>query len=136
MSFLIDSPVWIDYFNGLPSAETDYLHDLLGRKRVVVGDLVLAEVLQGFADERERELAQDALLRFPGVTIGGADLALKAARNARILQARGLPAPPVIDALLATWCIENGAVFLTDRDVEPFERFLGLRRPPQGSAIP
>lgn len=136
MRFLVDSPVWIDYFNGMPGAETDYLDGLLGKKRVVVGDLILAEVLQGFPDERERELAQDALLRFPVVTIGGADLALKAARNSRILQARGLPAPPLTDALLATWCIENGAVFLTDRDLEPFERFLGLRRPSQGSAIP
>ena len=50
---VVDSSVWIDYFNGRPSLQTDALDGLLGRRHVVVGDLILAEVLQGFRRDRE-----------------------------------------------------------------------------------
>jgi predicted nucleic acid-binding protein len=46
---VVDSSVWIDYFNGRPSKQANALHDLLGKRTLVIGDLILAEVLQGFA---------------------------------------------------------------------------------------
>lgn len=50
---LVDSGVWIDYFWGLVSPQTDKLDGLLGNEPLLVGDLILAEVLQGFAAERD-----------------------------------------------------------------------------------
>ncbi len=49
---LVDSSVWVDYFRGNISPKTDKLDRLLGRDPVAVGDLILAEVLQGFEKRR------------------------------------------------------------------------------------
>jgi hypothetical protein len=55
---LIDSSLWIDFFNGTKSPETDKLDRLLYSGLLLVGDLNLAEVLQGF---RTKSDAAEAL---------------------------------------------------------------------------
>lgn len=54
---LVDSSVWIDYFKGPVNPQTDTLDELLGNESLTTGDLILTEVLQGFADERDFNLA-------------------------------------------------------------------------------
>ena len=52
---VVDSSVWIDYFNGKMNTASDRLDQLLGAQPILVGDLILTEVLQGFrldADHR------------------------------------------------------------------------------------
>src|SRR3990172_116522 len=44
LMILVDSSVWIDFFNGRTTPETDYLDSLLGTEPVAVGDLILTEV--------------------------------------------------------------------------------------------
>lgn len=44
--------------DGIASPQTDRLDSLLGREAVAIGDLIVAEVLQGFSDEREYEDAR------------------------------------------------------------------------------
>jgi predicted nucleic acid-binding protein len=130
---LVDSTVWIDYFNGAATPQTDFLDRALGWHSVGVGDLIFAEVLGGYLDERERELAEDALSRFRKLEIGGFDIARKAARNARILRAKGLPAPSDLECLIATFAIEKGWVLLhASPGYEPFEEHLGLKVPEVG----
>jgi predicted nucleic acid-binding protein len=131
---LVDSPVWSDYFRGALTPQTDYLDRVLGRHRLRVADLILAEVLGTCLDERDREQAEAALRKFPMVRLGGEPLALKAARNARILQRRGHPLPPTVDTLLATFCLETGHALLhaSPAAFEPFERHLGLKVPHLG----
>lgn len=50
---LVDSSVWIDYFRGVDTRETDKLDRLLDNEPLVTGDLVITEVLQGFAHDRD-----------------------------------------------------------------------------------
>ncbi|HEX4963204.1 MAG TPA: VapC toxin family PIN domain ribonuclease [Thermoanaerobaculia bacterium] len=133
MWILPDSTVWIDYFQGTVNPQTDFLDRALGWKWVAVGDLIHAEVLAGYLDEREKELAEDALGRFRRVTIGGFDLARVAARNSRILLAKGLPAPATIECLIATFALEKGFALLhASPGYEPFEQHLGLKVPALG----
>ena len=133
MKILVDSTVWIDYFNGVVTPQTDFLDRALGWRRIGVGDLIHAEVLGGYLDERERELAEDALGRFPRVAMGGFDLARVAARNSRILRAKGLPAPGTIECLIATCAIEkNWALLHSSPGYAPFEEHLGLKVPELG----
>lgn len=130
MFLLVDSTVWIDYFNGEATPQTDLLHRALGWRFIGVGDLIFAEVLGGYLDERERELAEDALSRFRKLEIGGFDIARKAARNARILRAKGIPAPSDIECLIATFAIEKGWTLLhASAGYEPFVEHLGLKVP-------
>jgi predicted nucleic acid-binding protein len=50
---VIDSSVWIDLFNGVSTPEVERLDGLLGETPLVIGDLILVEVLQGFRYRRD-----------------------------------------------------------------------------------
>lgn len=124
---LVDSSVWIDFFRGRPSRETDILDELLGQEPLLIGDLVLAEVLQGFSADRDFKHAYRLLASLELIEIGGREIALQAARNFRSLRARGITVRKTIDTLIATRCIEAGINLLhDDRDFDPFTEHLGL----------
>ena len=125
---LVDSSVWIDYFRGTHTPETDRLDALLGAEPVATGDLILAEVLQGFADDRDFNQAKKLLTALPIVELVGTEIAIQAARNFRALRALGVTVRKTIDTLIATSCIEHGLTLLySDRDFDPFVEHLGLR---------
>jgi predicted nucleic acid-binding protein len=125
---LADSSVWIDYFNGKRGAETDLLDRLMDTGRLLVGDLILAEVLQGFRFESDANRALSHFEPFEFRAMGGHDIAISAARNYRLLRGKGVTVRTTIDTLIATFCIVEGHELLhCDRDFDPFERHLGLR---------
>lgn len=127
---LVDSSVWIDYFNGAATEMTERLDFLLGRDDVAIGDLMLTEVLQGFANEREALTAEKVLGAVTLVEIVNREIAIQAARNFRLLRRRGVTVRKTIDSLIATRCIESGHELLyDDRDFDPFVQHLGLRVP-------
>lgn len=124
---LVDSSVWIDYFRGIATAQTDRLDALLGEQELLVGDIVLTEVLQGFDADRDFNTAFDLLTGFEVIAIGGKEIAVEAARNFRTLRARGITVRKTIDTLIATRCIRDGLRLLySDRDFDPFVEHLGL----------
>lgn len=128
MNLLVDSSVWINYFNGSITPETDYLDNALGNESIVVGDLILAEVLQGFRLQRDFDAACNALTRFPVLVMVGQQVAIQSAANYRILRAKGITIRKTIDSLIAAFCIENELTLLhADRDFDHFEGFLGLQ---------
>jgi len=129
---LVDSSVWIDYFRGTVTAQTEKLDSLLGRELLLIGDLILAEVLQGFATDKDFKQALKFLESFEVVELAGKDIAIKTAKNFRTLRALGITVRKTIDTVIATRCIESGYTLLqSDRDFEPFVEHLGLR-----SAVP
>jgi predicted nucleic acid-binding protein len=126
---LVDSSVWIDYFNGALTGETDLLDGLLGREPVAVGDLVLAEVLQGFRNEADYRVARDLLCSLAVFDMLGAARAIKVAEHYRALRKHGITVRKTTDAVIATFCIEQRISLLyADRDFDPFVEYLGLRR--------
>ena len=125
---LVDSSVWIDYFRGTATPQTDKLDSLLGAQKLIVGDLIVAEVLQGFRDDEDFETARRALAPFAVVQLGGYTVALQAAKNQRFLRTQGFSVRKTIDALIATACIRDGLSLLhSDRDFDPFVAHLGLK---------
>ena len=125
---LVDSSVWIDYFNGVATPQADKLDGLLGREPLAIGDLILTEVLQGFTDDRDFVKARRLLTSFTIVQIGGPEIAIVAAQHFRYLRKRGVTVRKTIDTMIATRCIESGYDLLhSDRDFEPFVQHLGLR---------
>ena len=128
MAILVDSSVWIDFFNGRKSPETDLLALLLRRRILLTGDLILAEVLQGFRDHRQMARARRALLTLPYADIVGQEVALASAQNYRLLRAKGVTVRKTIDVMIATFCIRRGHLLLHgDRDFGPMAEHLGLR---------
>jgi predicted nucleic acid-binding protein len=125
---LVDSSVWIDYFRGTVTAQTETLDRLLGEEPLAIGDLILTEVLQGFEDERDFNRARRMLASLTVVELGDQDIAVQAARNFRALRRRGVTIRKTIASVIATRCIEDGHDLLhNDRDFDPFAKHLGLR---------
>jgi predicted nucleic acid-binding protein len=124
---LVDSSVWIDYFRGAATPQTDCLDHLLSGELLLIGDLILTEVLQGFASDRDFNQARSLLGALPVVPLVGSDVALQAARNYRQLRGLGVAVRKTIDTLIATSCTEHGyALLYSDRDFDPFVEHLGL----------
>jgi len=125
---VVDSTVWIDYFNGVENPQTNYLHAAVERIPIVVGDLMLAEVLQGFQQDADFEKARQALGKFLQASLVGPDQAIQSARNYRALRQKGITVRKTIDNLIAAWCIENDHELLhNDSDFDGYEKYLGLR---------
>lgn len=126
---LVDSSVWIDFFNGTETAEVEFLWNRLGLVPVAIGDLMLAEVLQGFRKDRDFRTAVKLFDSVITVDLAGREVAIQAARNFRRIRASGFTVRKTIDCVIATFCIENDLPLLqNDRDFEPFHRHLGLQR--------
>ena len=124
----VDSSVWIDYFRGASTREADKLDSLLGNEPLATGDLVLTEVLQGFASDGDFNEAQTLLSSLTVIELGGRDIALQAARYYRRLRVLGITVRKTIDTVIATRCIKDDlALLYSDRDFEPFIKHLGLR---------
>ena len=124
---LVDSSVWIDYFNGVACVETDRLDALLGQDNILMGDIILAEVLQGFSSDTEFKRAQSLLALLPFREMLGRKVALQTAKNYRLLRKQGLTVRKTVDVMIGTFCIVNNIPLLhKDRDFQPMEKWLGL----------
>jgi len=125
---LVDSSVWIDFFNGTDNAETDKLNEILGLEEVVIGDLILAEVLQGFRSDTDYKAAKNVLTSLAVHDLLGKELAIKSANNFRKLRKKGITIRKTANVIIATYCIENRLPLLfTDKDFIPFVDNLRLK---------
>lgn len=125
---LVDTSVWIDYFNGKINAETDRLDGLLGSGALLTGDLILTELLQGFDRDADFRRARQLMDSLPCVDLVGRDVAIRAAGHFRELRRRAITVRKTIDVLIATYCIAHDHALLhRDKDFTVFERHLGLQ---------
>ena len=124
---VVDSSVWIDYFCGNENPQVNHLDGLLGVTPVAVGDMILAEVLQGFKSDKDFNIAKQL---FEDVTVFdmlGESRAVRCAENFRYLRARGITIRKTADVIIATFCIEQRLPLLfADKDFRPFVDQLGL----------
>ena len=127
---VVDSSVWIDFFNDADQPSAQLLDHLLanGEVRLVVPDLVLFEVLRGFRHERDYRQARLLMQTLSIESVGGAELMLSAAQHYRSLRGQGVTVRSSIDVLVAAFCIEHDYALLhRDRDFDAFEELRGLR---------
>jgi predicted nucleic acid-binding protein len=125
---LVDSSVWIDYFNGTTTIASEKLDSLLGIRLICTGDLILTEVLQGFKNDSDFTTAKSLLCALPVHAMEGYEISLKSVDNFRLLRKKGINVRKTIDVLIATYCIENQLMLLhSDKDFQPFQQHLGLQ---------
>ena len=87
---LVDSSVWIDYFNGNPTWQTDLLDYYLSNVPIIMGDLILTEVLQGFKSDNDFQTAKSFLSVLPFHQMDGYNIAVQSAHNYRKLRKAGI----------------------------------------------
>ena len=125
---LIDSSVWVDYFNGTVNRETDTLDSLLGVEPIAIGDLILTEVLQGFRDDSDYRRARSLLTSLSVCQLLNERLAIRSAENYRALRKLGATVRKTTDVIIGTYCIETGTPLLySDRDFDPMTIHLNLQ---------
>ncbi len=125
---VVDSSVWIDFFNGKISDNTDFLDKLLGQERIIIGDLILTEVLQGFRKKKDFQVAKSLLDTLDFKPMLGKEVALKSAENYRLLRSKGVTVRKTIDVMIGTFCVINSYPLLhDDHDFDPMEDHLGLQ---------
>jgi hypothetical protein len=117
---LVDSSVWINYFNGNPTWQTDLLDNYLSNVPIVMGDLILTEVLQGFKSDKDYKTAKAFLSALPFRQMGGYNVAIQSSQNYRQLRKAGITVRKAIDVIIATFCIIEGLTLLhDDHDFDP-----------------
>ena len=125
---LVDSSVWIDYFNGVQNQQTKFLFHEIGLVNFAIGDLIYGEVLQGFRSDRDFDIAFNFFEEMPMLFLSGKENALKSAQNYRFLRKKGITIRKTIDCYIASYCISKDIPLLhSDRDFDPFVEHLGLR---------
>jgi predicted nucleic acid-binding protein len=124
---VVDSSVWIDFFNGVSTPEVDRLDALLGVTPLAIGDLILVEVIQGFRNERDVATARQLFRSLALLPLLEGSNPWKAAENYRQLRRKGITVRKTIDGIIATACIEaNLPLLFSDRDFQPYVEHLGL----------
>lgn len=125
---LADTSAWIDYFRGVSAPHTDLLDTELARNRIVTGDLIIAEFLQGFRDEREFLEAKQIVDSLEYRDLVGREIALATSQNYRVLRKNGITVRKTIGVIIAIFCIENGLELIhNDGDFDAMEEKLGLK---------
>ena len=125
---IVDTSVWIDYFNGVENRRVDTLDSALDEGTVAIGDLIFLEILQGFRNDRDFRRAKALLETLDQYEMFGHSMALQSAENYRALRKKGITIRKTTDVIIATFCIENALPLLfSDRDFIPFVEKLGLR---------
>jgi predicted nucleic acid-binding protein len=124
---LVDSSVWINYFNGVINPKTDVLDRLLNEEIISIGDLIYTEVLQGFKKEKDFKQAKklfDGLLFFEML---GKEQSVNTIKNFRFLRSKGITIRKTIDMIIATFCICNNLQLLhNDKDFDLIAKNLNL----------
>ena len=124
---LVDSSVWIDYFNGVKNRQTEFLYQEIGDTNFAVGDLIYGEVMQGFRSDKDYKIAYNFFEELPMLFLLGKESALASAQNYRFLRKKGVTIRKTIDCYIASYCIlKNIPLLHSDRDFDPFVEHLGL----------
>ena len=124
---LADTGVWVDYFNGKDSQYTDALDAALIEGIVIIGDLILLEILQGFRSDKDYQRAKTALDTLEQFEMFGHSMVIKCAANYRRLRKKGINIRRTTDVIIATFCIDHKVPLLfQDCDFIPFVEKLNL----------
>jgi len=124
---LVDTSVWIDYFNGRENKLTNILDSALLDGTVAIGDIILLEILQGFRDDKDYNRAKTTLATLDLHEMFGRKMVGKCANNYRYLRKKEVTVRKTNDIIIATFCIENRFPLLfSDKDFIPFIKYLKL----------
>jgi predicted nucleic acid-binding protein len=124
---IVDSSVWIDYFNGQNTPQTDKLDELLGVELLGIGDIILTEIMQGFRADEDYRTAKKVLTSLTIFNMLGLEIAVKSANNFRILRKQGITIRKTNDVIIATFCLENDhSLLFSDKDFIPFVKHFGM----------
>jgi predicted nucleic acid-binding protein len=102
---LFDTSVWIDFRNGIKSAETDLLDESLIRNQVCFCPTILQELLQGIGSDKACLEMADAFTALHPLNLDPYAAALQSAQLYRSLRKKGVTIRKANDCLIAAYAI-------------------------------
>lgn len=126
---LVDTGVWIDFFEGKGTPQRHELRRIIENDEdVCLTGIVVTEILQGIRDERQNREIRDYLLEFPMMSPKGISSYIQAAEIYRKCARKGKTVRKTIDCLIAAIAIEHGLLlFHNDRDFVNIHECCGLK---------
>ena len=128
--FLVDTSVWIDFFNGHGSAEAAQLRSfVVDGKQLTLPGLVMTEILLGVRTDAEASRIVRVLSAFDtSPELDSTDYE-KAAALYRLCRSRGVTIHSTIDCLIAQLCLRHNYELLSkDRDFARIAEVVPLKR--------
>jgi len=121
---LVDTSVWIDYFNGYRSQEADYLASTIDAGLpIIIPGIVLTEILLGLRSEAEASRIANLLAAFRPAPNPDRQDYIEAAALYRQCRGRGFTIRSTVDCLIAQICLRNKFPLLSkDRDFKAIAR--------------
>jgi predicted nucleic acid-binding protein len=125
---MVDSSVWIDFFNGKATLQSDFLNRILGIEDVCIGDLIMTEVLQGFTFDQDVKVANELFNDLLIFDLVGKEIAYESAKSYRELRKKGVTVRKTMDMIIGTFCIKKNIKLLhSDKDFDPMVTYLNLK---------
>jgi len=126
---IVDTSVWIDYFNNYPSWQAQHLKKVIEEnERIVLPGIVLTEILLGLSSDKQANKISKLLTAFNSPKeLTNADYQ-NAAKIYRICRKNGITIRSTIDCLIATICLKSDYPLLSkDRDFESIALYFPLQ---------
>lgn len=111
---LVDTSVWIDFFNQNKTEERDYLvNEIAQGGDIVLCGVVLSEILLGFRSEKKAAEVAEVLSAFPFCRDLDREGYVRAAALYRKCRSKGYTIRSTIDCVIAQICIRDGLSLLS-----------------------
>jgi predicted nucleic acid-binding protein len=126
---IVDTSVWIDFFNGYPSTQAQRLARAIEEgESIALPGLVYTEILLGLKNDAEAKRIAQLLQAFNWVPEPTQDDYAAAATLYRQCRAKGLTIRSTIDCIIAQLCLRDGLPLLAkDRDFEHIAQLVVLK---------
>lgn len=102
---LVDTSVWVQFFNRIASKEGETVEDLLRQGRAAIAGIVLTELLQGARTEKEFNDILDSIVALSFLNTSF-ETYREAGRLSYNLRRKGLTIPTT-DLIIASLAVEN-----------------------------
>jgi predicted nucleic acid-binding protein len=126
---LVDTSVWIDYFDGHPSSEANRLEQAIAdHSPIAIVGVVLTEILLGLTTESDAVRISGLLDAFDFLPEPLRSDYIEAARIYRVCRGKGYTIRSPIDCVIAQLCLrENLPLLCKDRDFQVIGKSFPLR---------
>ncbi len=125
---IVDTSVWVDYFNKRTNKKTLLLNDLLDSNTIVMPPVIMQEVLQGINEDAVFKLVRETFFEFYQIEYNNIEAALNAALLYRFLRKKGITIRKPNDCLIAWFCIYfNVELLHNDKDFDQIAKHTTLK---------
>jgi predicted nucleic acid-binding protein len=129
---VVDSSVWIDYFNKKNSEQVEHLEKLLLATAlvspIIIFPVIMQEVLQGLVNDISFNTIKENLQGLEYLEYDAYKFSVEAAQLYRFLRRKGATVRKANDCLIAALCIDNDIpLFHKDKDFDNIAKYTSLK---------